>query len=319
MNYYELLNVSESATTDEIKKHYYKYAKIHHPDKGGDEEQFKEIQKAYETLMDPIKRHQYDIDLSGNNYTFTQEDYDLIYKYYNSFINSVEVRLMMNLFYSVPKNTRSKVNLYNLFKNNSIFKNNSTTVRQNTSTKLIKTDNIKYIDATQLYDNITLHLKRSLEDVFNRVCKQIIVKTRQMFYHLFIIDSDYDIYLFNDISSTIKLELMTLTNENYYKKGYDLYYIKKIDLYEVYYGSTFQLRLPNKFKICCVASELTKKKRSSINTFGFYNPFTKVRGSLHIIYQIQHGCIDDSNKEIMRKLFHKKEIFIDPTLPVYNI
>ena len=319
MNYYELLNVSESATTDEIKKHYYKYAKIHHPDKGGDEEQFKEIQKAYETLMDPIKRHQYDIDLSGNNYTFTQEDYDLIYKYYNSFINSVEVRLMMNLFYSVPKNTRSKVNLYNLFKNNSLFKSNSTTVRQNTSTKLIKTDNIKYIDATQLYDNITLHLKRSLEDVFNRVCKQIIVKTRERFYHLFIIDSDYDIYLFNDLSSTIKLELMTLTNDNYYKKGYDLYYIKKIDLYEVYYGSTFQLRLPNKFKICCVASELTKKKKSSINTFGFYNPITKVRGSLHIIYQIQHGCIDDSNKEIMRKLFHKKEIFIDPSLPVYNI
>ena len=66
--------------------------------------------------MDPIQRHQYDIDLSGNNYTFTQEDYDLIYKYYNSFINSVEVRLMMNLFYSVPKKSRSKVNLSSLFK-----------------------------------------------------------------------------------------------------------------------------------------------------------------------------------------------------------
>ena len=59
-----------------------------------------------------------------------KKDYDLIYKYYNSFINSVEVRLMTNLFYSVPKNTRSKVNLYNLFKNNSLFKSNSTTVRR---------------------------------------------------------------------------------------------------------------------------------------------------------------------------------------------
>ena len=314
MNYYELLNVPVSATTDEIKKHYHKYAKIHHPDKGGDEEQFKEIQSAYETLMDPIKRHQYDIDLSGHSYTFTQDDYDLIYNYYNSFINSVEVRLMMNLFYSVPKKTRSKVNL------SSLFKSNPTTIKKkNTSTKLIKTDNIKYIDATQLYDNITLHLKRSLEDVFNRVCKQIIVKTRERFYHLFIIDSDYDIYLFNDLTSTIKLELMTLTNEYYYKKGYDLYYIKNIDLYEVYYGATFQLHLPNKFKICCIASELTNKKKSSINTFGFYNPVTMVRGSLHIIYQIQHRDMDDSNKEIMRNLFHKKEIFIDPTLPVYNI
>ena len=173
MNYYELLDVPKNATTDEIKQHYRKYARIHHPDKGGDPEKFKEIQTAYETLMDPIQRHQYDMDLSGTNYTFTQEDYDMIYRYYNSFINSVEVRLMMNLFYSVPKDARSKVNLANLFKKK----------KTSQSTTLIKTDSIKYIDATQLYDSITLHLKRSLKDVFKRVCKQIIVKTRSTYYH----------------------------------------------------------------------------------------------------------------------------------------
>jgi len=311
MNYYELLNVSESATTDEIKKHYYKYAKIHHPDKGGDQEQFKEIQKAYETLMDPIKRHQYDIDLSGNHFTFTQEDYDLIYKYYNSFINSVEVRLMMNLFYSVPKKSRSKVNLSSLFKRKPKTKSSST--------KLIKTDNLKYVDATQLYDNITLHLKRSLHDVFNRVCKQIIVKTRSTYYHLFITDSDYNIYLFNDKHSTIKLELTTLPDHNFYKHGYDLCYIKKIDLYELYYGSTFKIQLPNKFTICCIAKQLTKKKMSFIDTFGFYNPKMRVRGKLKIIYQLVHKDIDDSNKELFKKLFHKKEVFIDPSYPVYKI
>ena len=36
MNYYELLDVPKNATTEEIKQHYRKYAKIHHPDKGGD-------------------------------------------------------------------------------------------------------------------------------------------------------------------------------------------------------------------------------------------------------------------------------------------
>ena len=84
--------------------------------KGGDAEKFKQIQEVVTTLMDPIQRHQYDIDLLENNFTFTQDDYDLIYKYYNSFINSVEVRLMTNLFYSVPKHSRSKVNLSSLFK-----------------------------------------------------------------------------------------------------------------------------------------------------------------------------------------------------------
>ena len=309
MNYYELLDVPKNATTDEIKKHYRKYALLHHPDKGGDPEKFKEIQTAYETLMDPIQRHQYDMDLSGTNYTFTQADYDMIYRYYNSFINSVEVRLMMSLFYSIPKDVRSNVNLSTLFKKKKVSQ----------STKLIKTDSIKYIDATQLYDSITLHLKRSLKDVFKRVCKQIIVKTRTNYYHVFITDSDYNIYLFNDKNSTIKLELTTLPDNNFYKKGYDLCYIKKIDLYELYYGATFSIKLPNKFNICCIATNLTKKKISYIDTFGFYNPKKRSRGKLQIIYQITHSDIDESNKELFKQLFHKKEVFIDPSYPVYKI
>ena len=307
MNYYTLLGVPTNATTDEIKKHYRKNAKIHHPDKGGDEEHFKLIHVAYETLMDPILRHQYDMELSGQTYTFTQEDYDIILKYYNSFIQSVEVRLMMSLFYSVPENVRSKVNLSTLFKKNK------------SSTALIQTKFIKYIDATQLYDDITLHLKRPLNDVFKRVLKQLIVKTRTTYYHLFIIDSDYDIYLYNDQESTIKLELTTLPDHNFYKQGYNLCYIKKIDLYEYYYGATFQIQLPTKFTICCIANQLTQKKTSSIDTFGFYNPTLRSRGKLHIMYQLTHGSIDESNKDILKKLFHKKEVFIDPRYPVYRI
>jgi DnaJ-class molecular chaperone len=57
---YKVLGVSESATADEIKKAYRKAALKHHPDKGGDEEKFKEISKAYETLSDPEKRKLYD-------------------------------------------------------------------------------------------------------------------------------------------------------------------------------------------------------------------------------------------------------------------
>ena len=45
----------------------------------------------------------------------------------------------------------------------------------------------------------------------------------------------------------------------------------------------------------------------------------RVRGKLKIMYQLVHTDIDDSNKELLKKLFHKKEVFIDPSYPVYKI
>lgn len=60
MDYYSTLGISKNATQDEIKKAYRKMAAQYHPDKGGDTAKFQEIQKAYETLSDPSKKHQYD-------------------------------------------------------------------------------------------------------------------------------------------------------------------------------------------------------------------------------------------------------------------
>jgi len=62
-SYYDLLGVSREATADEVKKAYKKAALVHHPDKGGDEEKFKECGKAVETLTDPSKRASYDSSL----------------------------------------------------------------------------------------------------------------------------------------------------------------------------------------------------------------------------------------------------------------
>lgn len=59
-DYYKTLGVSRNATDDEIKKAYRKLARKYHPDAGGDEEKFKEINEAYEVLSDEKKRKMYD-------------------------------------------------------------------------------------------------------------------------------------------------------------------------------------------------------------------------------------------------------------------
>lgn len=60
LSFYDTLGVSRTADQNEIKKAYRKLALRLHPDKGGDEEMFKEVSKAYDTLSDENQRKRYD-------------------------------------------------------------------------------------------------------------------------------------------------------------------------------------------------------------------------------------------------------------------
>lgn len=59
--FYRLLEIPREADEAQIKQAYKKQAMKHHPDKGGDENLFKEISKAYEVLSNPQKRQVYDM------------------------------------------------------------------------------------------------------------------------------------------------------------------------------------------------------------------------------------------------------------------
>lgn len=59
-DYYEVLGVPRTASSEDIKKAFRSKAHKLHPDKGGDKAKFQEINQAYQVLGDKNKRAQYD-------------------------------------------------------------------------------------------------------------------------------------------------------------------------------------------------------------------------------------------------------------------
>ncbi len=100
-NYYEILDVAEGATDEEIKKAYRKLALTYHPDRNpGDreaEEKFKEINQAYQVLGDPEKRAGFDrfgaTDQSGAyDFGFTRNFDDIFGDLFNDFFGNTQRR-----------------------------------------------------------------------------------------------------------------------------------------------------------------------------------------------------------------------------------
>lgn len=59
-DYYKTLGVDKKASQEEVKKAFRKLAHEHHPDRGGNEARFKEVNEAYQVLGNEKKRAQYD-------------------------------------------------------------------------------------------------------------------------------------------------------------------------------------------------------------------------------------------------------------------
>lgn len=71
IDYYELLGVTRDASSSEIRSAYRALAKAMHPDAGGTAGAFRLLREAYDTLIDPEQRADYDL---GDDYVEDFED-----------------------------------------------------------------------------------------------------------------------------------------------------------------------------------------------------------------------------------------------------
>lgn len=167
-DYYKILELDKNCTKNEIKKKYRKMCLKYHPDKDGDNETFIKIHKAYETLYDDEKRKIYDLKLIFGDIDLTEDDYNIIFSYYNRFIESYEYKLMILLYKSIPKEVKEKVIRKFKYRN----------------TKIVCAQ--KSIDITNLYDDISINLIMKRQDYEGNILKIIYLFTRYGVYYLYI-------------------------------------------------------------------------------------------------------------------------------------
>jgi curved DNA-binding protein len=65
MNHYRTLGLEPNASEEDVKKAYRKLAMKHHPDRGGDEAEFKKIKEAYEAIINGNTAAHQDFDPRG--------------------------------------------------------------------------------------------------------------------------------------------------------------------------------------------------------------------------------------------------------------
>ena len=100
VDYYNILGVSKTASSDEIKTAYKKLALKNHPDRGGNKDQFQKIQEAYEVLSDSDKKSQYDnphSDFSFDNPFFNQFNHQFNHQTKNSPVKKNDYHYTCNI------------------------------------------------------------------------------------------------------------------------------------------------------------------------------------------------------------------------------
>lgn len=244
MDMYNILDIDKNASKETIKKAYRKASLKHHPDRGGDSEEFKKINRAYEILSDPIKKREYDMKMNSPFYNNSKS-------MYSNDDNNEGVPDFFKMFFGGggPIDLASMAGVggpggVNGHPNIHIFRNGEPVFRRETKpTPITKTIKIKLVDA---YNGINLPLEVERWIIINNMKK---VEQETIYIDIPKGIDNNEIILIekkgniseNGLQGDVKVFINIEPSKHFERRGLDLIINKEISLKDSLVGFKFEI------------------------------------------------------------------------------